>query len=112
MGKPVKGHVDDDIYDRVLEEHNRTGKSKSQIVNERLRQAYDQNDASMGDGFLPVFGQSLFIVGFVIAFYTTLLTGLGVSFVGGGMIVAAKIGQIRMKTGVGRVEAFKMAMGI
>lgn len=111
MGERLTVTLEEDNFDEVLEIHNQTGKSKSKIVNEQMRDG-GQASPTLEDGFLPVFGQALFIVGFVIAFYTTMTTGLGVSVVGGAVIIGAKMDDMKARHDAGWLQAFRLAVGI
>jgi Flp pilus assembly protein TadB len=112
MGERVKATLDDDVYDSVLEEHRRTGKSKSQIVNDRTRKAYQNGQESLDDTFLPVFGQALFIVGFVIAFYASMLSGIGVSLLGGAMMIGSNVDHQLQNGADGVGEALRKSIGV
>ena len=75
--------MDDDLYDEVCEIQEATGKSKSKIVNEQVREASN----SGSNWFMRAFGQALFVVGFVIGYYQAFVAGIGVSFIGLGLMV-------------------------
>lgn len=83
MGGKIQAYLDDDLYDEVLDIQEATGKSKSEIVNEQLREALNGGE----NWFMRSFGQSLFVIGFVIAYYQSFPTGLGTSFIGLGLML-------------------------
>jgi len=93
MGNQLTTNVDDELYERVIDEHAETGKSKSQVVAERLRDGYAAKDRepTLDDSVLPVFGQSLFVAGFVIAAYTPLAYGVTVALCGLALVIGAKV---------------------
>ena len=113
MGEPLTVHLDDDVYDAMLDEHNRTGRSKSSIVNKAAKQGFDEKQTTLSDSVIPVFGQALFIVGWVIAFFSaTLLSGAGVSLIGLAMMLGAKIDEHRKNGSETLGEAIRRSVGI
>jgi hypothetical protein len=124
MDSRVNVTLDDDLYDYVTAEHNRTGRSKSKVVNDHVRQAKEHteiiehakeqatgSEPSLADTLFPVFGQSLFIAGFVLAFFITLGAGVGTSFLGLAMLVGAKSDEYAKAHGVDRRTAFIKVLG-
>lgn len=110
--KEVRAYLDEYTYDRVLEEEERTGKNKSQIVNERAREGYEKKEHTLEDSLLPTFGQALFIAGFVIAFYASMVSGLGVSALGGAMVIGSNV-DAQLKNGAdGYGEAIRRSIGV
>lgn len=93
MGEQVHPTLDEDLYDKVCEEHNETGKSKSQVVNERVRKGYNGNGPTLADSILPVFGQSLFVAGFIVALLTTFISGIGIALLGLSLMIGAKVDE-------------------
>lgn len=101
---------EEDVYDGLVDEHERTGKDKSQIVNEHLRHGLLQNRTS--NWFLRSFGQALFVVGFVIAFYQSFATGLGTSFFGLGLMMWFQMQEHLDEPDTSYVTAFKRTLGV
>jgi hypothetical protein len=114
MGKQITATLDDGLYDEVTEEHNQTDKSKSRIVNERVRQAYNHEEPSLADSIFPAFGQSLFVAGFVIALVGPGLLGPGVvmGFMGVAMLLGAKADNYATKHSVPFRKAFVHVLGL
>ena len=112
MGEAVTTTLDGDLYDEVLEEHNRTGKSKSQVVNERVRAGYNGSEHTLSDTLLPVFGQSLFVVGFIVGFYKTIPFGVSISLIGLMLMIGSKINEYRTRYEVDRITALKAVLGV
>lgn len=111
MGEPITARLDDDVHEKVLREHRETGKSKSGIVAERTRQAYENQNTSLEDSFLPTFGQALFVAGMIVPLYHTLLIGFGVMLVGVGLVLGSNVDH-QLKNGAdGYGEAVKRAVG-
>jgi len=101
---------EEDVYDGLVDEHNRTGKDKSQIVNEHLRSGLLQNSSS--NWFLRSFGQALFVVGFVIALYQTFSVGIGVSFIGLGLMLWTQMQEHASKPNTSYWDALKRTLGL
>lgn len=112
MGKEeVRAYLDDYTYNKVMSEHNETGRSKSEIVNQRLRGAYEEDAPSLEDSFLPTFGQALFIAGVIIPLYHTLIVGMAVMVLGIGLVVGSNIDK-HFKNGADNyTQAFMQALG-
>jgi len=85
--------LDEDLYDEVCDIHAETGKTKSEIVNDAVRTAFDDRDQepTLDDSVLPVFGQSLFVAGFVIAAYSPFAVGVGTALIGLALLIGAKV---------------------
>jgi len=111
MGEQITATLDDDLYDSVCEEHTDTGKSKSQVVNERVRAGYNGTNPSLADSILPVFGQSLFIAGFAVAMFATFASGVGLSLLGLGLMVGAKVDEYMEKHDVPAWTALVKVLG-
>jgi len=101
---------EEDVYDGLVDEHDRTGKDKSQIVNDHLRHGL-LNDAAT-NWFLRSLSQALFVVGFVIAFYESFGVGLGTSFFGLGLMLWSQMQEHAADPNVGHWEAFKRTLGV
>lgn len=111
MGEQVTSTLDEDLYDKVCEEHTETGKSKSQVVNDRVRAGYNGDAATLSDTILPVFGQSLFIAGFMVAMLLAFATGIGTSLLGLGLMVGAKVDEYATKHDVAATTALIRVLG-
>lgn len=111
MGQQVTATVDEDLYDNVCEEHTDTGKSKSQVVNDRLRDAYESDTPSLGDTIIPIFGQGLFVAGFIVALIGTFIGGVGMAFVGLGLMVGAKVDEYMTEHNVPATTALIRVLG-
>jgi hypothetical protein len=107
MSQEVRAYLDEDLYDEVCEEANRTGESKSKIINDSVRDALTDRE----NWFMRSFAQSLFVVGFVLAFYTTMPVGIGTSTIGLGLMFWF---QMQDHTGPETTawEAFKRTLGV
>lgn len=114
MGEQTTVTLDDDLYDRVCTEHRETGKSKSKIVNQRVREGYAgrARDPTLADTALPQFGEGLFVAGFVSAFYAGLTPATGaLVFFGLALLIGAKVDDYRAKHDVGPVTALIRVLG-
>jgi len=111
MGQQVTATLDEDLYDRVCEEHTDTGKSKSQVVNDRVRSGYNGSDPTLADSIMPIFGQSLFVVGFLLALLGGSITWGGVAVVGVGLIIGAKVDEYSEKHEVPATTALVKVLG-
>lgn len=110
MGGKVQAYLDDDLYDQVCDIQETTGKSKSEIVNEQLRDSMN----SSGNWFLSSFSQSLFVIGFVLAAagVTTFLAGVAISLFGLGMMLWFQVEEHAKDADTGYWEAFKRTLGV
>lgn len=111
MGQQVTATLDEDLYDRVCDEHTETGKSKSQVINDRVRSGYNGSDPTLVDSIIPVFGQSLFVVGFVVALLSTFISGIGIALFGLGLMVGAKVDEYMVKHEVPATTALIRVLG-
>jgi len=111
MGEQVNTTLDDDLVERVLEEHRNTGKSKSQVVNDRVRSGYNGTDPTLADTILPIFGQGLFVAGLLWAVFAMLLPGLGMAVVGTGLMIGAKVDEFMEKHEVPAMTALVKVLG-
>lgn len=109
MAQEVRAYLDEDIYDEVCVEHEQTGKSKSQIINEHVQQSMDGNDDNW---FMRSFAQALFVVGFVVGFYQRLGVGIAVSFLGLGLMIWFQMQEHASKPNTGYWDAFKRTLGV
>jgi len=112
MGEPLTVHLDDDVYDSTLEIHKRTGQSESSIVNNAAKRGFEQTKPTLSDSLFPTFGQALFIVGWVVAFYTTIITGAGISIFGLAIMLGAKVDEHLANGAESYTVAFKRSLGI
>lgn len=108
MSQEVRAYLDEDVYDDVCEESERTGKSKSQIVNDNVRAGL----ADAQNWFMRSFSQAMFVVGFVIGYYQTFAAGVGVSFVGLGLMLWFEMQQHVEQRDISHWEAFKRTLGV
>lgn len=101
----------EDVYDELCDEHQRTGKGKSQIVNEELRTGLLKTG---GGWFLGSLAQSLFVIGFVLAATgaSSLLAGVGISMFGLGMMLWFQIEEHVQERNAGYWEALKHTLGV
>lgn len=111
MGQQVTTTLDDDLYDEVCEESTQTGKSKSQVVNDRVRSGYNGDAPTLADSIMPVFGQSLFVVGFLLSLLGGSMAWAGVALVGLGLIVGAKVDAYMTKHNVAVTTALIRVLG-
>lgn len=111
MGKQITATLDEDLYDKVTDDHTETGKSKSSIVNDRVRDSYEKDKKEKaGDNILPYFGQGLFVAGFVIAMQA-FPVGVTMAMLGLALMVGAKTDEYVEKHGVGYWKAFVNVLG-
>lgn len=110
MGGKVQAYLDDDLYDEVCEIQENTGKSKSEIVNEHLRESLK----SSGNWFLSSFAQSLFVIGFVLAAagVTSFAAGVAISMFGLGLMLWFQVEEHVKAADTGYWEAFKRTLGV
>lgn len=111
MGEQVNTTLDDDLYDKVTDEHTETGKTKSKVVNDRVRAGYNGDGPTLGDSVLPVFGQSLFVAGFVVAAFAYFGSGLAMSLLGLGLMVGAKVDEYMERHNVAATTALVRVLG-
>lgn len=111
MGDQVTATLDTDLYDKVCREHRDSGKSKSQVVNDRVRAGYNGKAATLADTILPAFGQSLFVAGFVIAAFTTTWVGVGTALFGLSLMLGSKADEYATKHGVNTTTALVRVLG-
>jgi hypothetical protein len=102
---------EEDVYDELCSEHEKTGKDKSQIVNEELREGLLESNASW---FLGSFAQSLFVIGFVLvaAGATSFAVGVAISMLGLGMMLWFQVEEHASGADMGYWEAFKRTLGV
>lgn len=98
---------DEDLYDEVIDAHEETGQTKSRIVNDHLRNSLEASD----NWFMRSFGQALFVVGFVLAYYQAFTVGLGVSFVGLGLMFWIQM-QEHKRADRSYLDAFRRTLGV
>jgi len=110
MSQEVRAYLDDDVYDHVCEESETTGKTKSSIVNEKVRTA--MADTSTDNWFMQAFGQALFVAGFIAGYYQTFTTGLMVGFMGLGIMLWTEMQSHLQQSDVGYLEAFTRTLGV
>jgi len=102
---------DDDVLDSVLERHEKTGKNKAKIVNENLRRSFNHDEPSLMDSIMPVFGQGLFVAGFIVALIANLYSGVGLALVGLAMMIGAKVDEYSSKHDVAITTALIRVLG-
>lgn len=108
MGERLQAYLDDETYDRICDEHKRTGKAKSKILGKYVEKGMQTGD----NWFLRSFGQALFVVGFVIAFYQSFPAGLGVSFLGLGLMLWTQMQEHASNPNTSYWDAFKRTLGV
>jgi len=111
MGEQVHPTLDEDLYDRVLAEEEQTGKSKSKIINQRVRRGYNGDTPTLADSIMPVFGQGLFVAGFIVALIANLYSGVGLALVGLAMMIGAKVDEYSSKHDVAITTALIRVLG-
>jgi len=105
---------DDDVHDHILERHNETNEDKARIINKQLREAFteeEQNAPTLGDTVIPLFGQGLFVAGFVVALISTMVGGVGMSLVGLGLVIGSKVDEYSTKHEVPATTALIKVLG-
>jgi len=111
MGEQVHPTLDEDLYDRVLAEEEETGKSKSKIINQRVRAGYNGKEPSLMDSIMPIFGQGLFVAGFIVALVAMPISGVGMSLFGLAMMIGAKVDEYATKHDVPASKALIKVLG-
>lgn len=111
MGERLTVTLDDDVYSEVNTEHEVKDSSKSSVVNDRLRQAYTTEEPTLADSILPEFGQGLFVAGWVVAFLSTFIVGVGMSLLGLGLFVGAKVDDHMQEYDVSATKALFQVLG-
>lgn len=111
MGEQITVTLDDELYDKVTDEHRETDKSKSRVVNQRVRAGYNGHDSTLADSILPVFGQSLFVAGFVIAAFGLFASGVGSALFGLGLMLGAKVDEYKEEHDVAATKALVKVLG-
>lgn len=87
MGTAVTTHLDEDVHEEVLHRHERTGKSKSQIVNEMAREAVDAESSSFAETFYTNLGAATFVAGAVLGLFQSIPIAVGFLALGLGLMV-------------------------
>jgi len=82
-----------DNYDAICEEERKTGNSKSKIINQRVRAGYNGTKPSLMDSIIPVFGQGLFVAGFIVALIAMPISGVGMALFGLSLMIGAKVDE-------------------
>lgn len=114
MGDRIKTNLDEDLHEEVLRRHRETGKAKSQIVNDMARS--DIEAATDGGhpvkSFWSALGQSLFVVGPVVALFGLMGPGIGVMIFGLGLMLWGSMQTHMQSRSVGTVDALKLTLGL
>lgn len=95
----ITATLTDDVYEDIIEEHNQTGKTKAEVAAERLEREYRMH-SSLSDTIIPIFGQSLFVAGFIVSFLNGMFVGVGVALLGLGLMLGAKVDEYCKSHGV------------
>lgn len=111
MGEQVTAVLDDDLYDEVTAEHEESGRSKSQIVNDRVREGYNGENPTLADSIMPVFGQSLFVAGFVVSLLSAFLGGIAIALLGLSLMIGAKVDEYKERHDVPATTALIRVLG-
>lgn len=111
MGEQVYATLDDDLYDKVNEEHEQTGRKKSKIINEKVRIGYKRSQPSLADSVFPTFGEGLFVAGWVVASLSTFVVGVVMSLLGLGLFVGAKVDAHMTEYDVSATKALIQVLG-
>lgn len=111
MGEQVTTVLEDDVYDRVCDEHEETGKSKSKVVSNRVEGGYNGKEPTLMDTILPTFGEGLFVSGWVVAFLSTFIVGVAMSLLGLGIFIGAKVDEHMEEYDVSAGEALIQVLG-
>lgn len=108
MGDRIKTNLDEDIHEFVNQRHTRTGKSKSQIVNELAREGYEGSENTV-PGFQSLLGQSLFVAGPIVALLAQMAPGIGMMVLGLGLLLYGSM-QTHMARGESAGQALKATL--
>jgi len=116
MSQEVRTYLDDDVYDDICTEAENTGKSKSSIVNDKVRTAITDDDTdddtNTDNVFMQTFGQALFVGGFIVGYYQSFLTGVLVGFMGLGIMLWTEMQTHLQNPDVGYLGAFTRTLGV
>jgi len=82
MGDRIKTNLDRDLHDEVLNRHEQTGKSKSQVVNEMVREGYEAEGKTFVEQFYSNLGAALFVAGGVVGIFQGVGIGVGMILFG------------------------------
>lgn len=110
MGTRVKTNLDEDVYDYVTERHDRTGRSKSEIVNGLARDGMN-GDESVAASFWSDFGGAMFVAGPVVGLLHSIGPGLGMLIMGLMLMLWGNMLQYIKVEGMGYAAAFKRTLG-
>jgi hypothetical protein len=108
MAQEVRAYLDDDVYDDVCDEADRTGNSKSSVVADHVRQSIEDSPDSW---FQRALGQSLFVSGAVVGVYDKLSIAIGLLLFGLGIMLYAEM-TTHTSNGHTTWEAFKRTLGV
>ena len=110
MGDRIKTSLDPDLHDEVLQRHEKTSKSKSQIVNEMVREGYESEPSSFLESFYSNFGGALFVAGAVLGVFESLPLAVGIMAFGLGLMLYASVKAQMSARNVGARRALKMTL--
>lgn len=118
MSTPVTAHLDDDLYEDVVDRAEERDTSNSRVVNELLAETIRTPETATDGGtprggFWQAIGQSLFVAGFIVALLApaSFLSGVGMSMFGLGLMLWTNI-QTHMQAGETLGEATKTTLGL
>lgn len=111
MGERLTITLQDDNYSNVTDDHERTGQSKTEIVNKQLRESYHNGEPTLADSIIPQFGQGLFIAGWVVALLFAMIPGVGMSLLGLALVIGAKVDEHMKKFDVSATTALIQVLG-
>ena len=78
----IKTNLDPDLHNEVLKRHNKTGKPKSQVVNEMAREGYEAETATFAEQFYSNLGAATFVAGGVVGIFQSVPIALGMVLFG------------------------------
>lgn len=109
MGERLTITLDDEHEATVLTRHRQTEKSKSKIINEMLS---ENGDETIVESFWSTLGQSLFVVGPILALFGVMAPGLGVMAFGLGLMLWGKMQTYMSARSVGPAAALRITLGM
>lgn len=111
MGDRIKTSLDPDLHEEVLHRHQRTGKSKSQIVNEMAREGYEAETATFAEQFYSNLGAATFVAGGVVGIFQSVPIALGMVLFGVMLMLWGSMKAHMNGNGMSTGQALKTTLG-
>jgi len=105
--------VSQDVYQDVTDRVERTGKTKTDVVEEGYREGRLRADGGGDDGrFYGTLGQSLFVAGPVVALLAAMAPGIGMMIFGLGLMLWGQSRRQLANGADGYGEAIRRSLGV